>query len=249
MPCSDVPYISHLQRFRTLQHKHKHNLTVSPQHQGACIMFHQSASTSPVATQVVQRHRQRQSFDPVRQRCGSSHHHLSWGNKLVWDDLKVTKTQCRYGFVFSKLQPLTLTACQSRLNGHWISERRPRDGYHEGGKVEDTETEDHLLCLMCDKCSQLGEFSCSLEQVITQEMLLVRPRSALDCFSEMHTIDVCVFLYQLTPKRLTYLLLNGSWGTNIKHLFPSSHILNKGNEKRKKIRNNFFQIWFTFVYT
>lgn len=37
-------------------------------------------------------------------------------------------------------------------------------------------TKGRLLWLMCDKCSRLGEFSCSLEQVIMQESLLAQPQ-------------------------------------------------------------------------
>lgn len=42
---------------------------------------------------------------------------------------------------------------------------------------------------MCDKCSQLEEFSRSLEQVIIQELLLTRPRPAPYWFTEMHATD------------------------------------------------------------
>lgn len=55
-------------------------------------------------------------------------------------------------------------------------------GGGEGREAED-ETKGCLLGLMCDKCSQLGEFSCSLEQVIIQGLLLAQPCPALYWFT------------------------------------------------------------------
>lgn len=55
-------------------------------------------------------------------------------------------------------------------------------GGGEGREAED-ETKGCLLGLMCDKCSQLGEFSCSLEQVIIQGLLLARPCPTLYRFT------------------------------------------------------------------
>lgn len=61
---------------------------------------------------------------------------------------------------------------------------------HEGKGMEDEdETKGRLLWLMCDKYSQLGEFSRSLEQVIIQESLLARPRPGLCWFTETHATD------------------------------------------------------------
>lgn len=66
------------------------------------------------------------------------------------------------------------------------SDRRQEEGK---GKKEEDETKGRLLWLMCDKCSQLGEFSRSLEQVIIQELLLARPRPTLYWLTETHARD------------------------------------------------------------
>lgn len=83
------------------------------------------------------------------------------------------------------------------------------------GMEEEDETKGRLLWLMCDKCSQLGEFSRSLEQVIMQELLLARPRPALYWFTEMHATDgVCFPLNRLAnPPKHSHLhpLLNVSY--------------------------------------
>lgn len=72
-----------------------------------------------------------------------------------------------------------------------MAERRLADWLQDEGKEreEEDETKERLLWLMCDKCSRLGEFSCSLEQVIMQELLPTRPRPALYWFSELHATD------------------------------------------------------------
>lgn len=54
---------------------------------------------------------------------------------------------------------------------------------------EEDETKGCLLWLMCDKCSQLGEFSRSLEQVIIQELQLALPTPALYWYTEKHATD------------------------------------------------------------
>lgn len=54
---------------------------------------------------------------------------------------------------------------------------------------KEDETKACLLWLMCDKCSRLGEFSRSLEQVIMQELLLAWPRPALYWFTETHATN------------------------------------------------------------
>lgn len=62
-------------------------------------------------------------------------------------------------------------------------------GKEKKGMEDEDETKARLLWLMCDKCSQLGEFSRSLEQVIMQELLLARPKPALYWFTETHATD------------------------------------------------------------
>lgn len=58
---------------------------------------------------------------------------------------------------------------------------------------EEDETKGRLLWLMCDKCSQLGEFSRSLEQVIMQDLQLAQPRPALYWFTKMHVTNGLCF--------------------------------------------------------
>lgn len=71
-----------------------------------------------------------------------------------------------------------------------VERRRSGRRQEEGkGKKEEDETKGRLLWLMCDKRSQLGEFSRSLEQVIIQELLLARPRPTLYWFTETHARD------------------------------------------------------------
>lgn len=134
-----VPYISHLQLFRIVQHKQAPNVTVPLQHQGTCIKCHQSASNLLTATQLVQRLRRRQR---LTQSVNDTTlpviiHHMN--------GLKVAKTQCRHYFtsgadrnlLLLRLRPdwvrLVIQASEWLLNG-WEEALRLAPGGREGNR-------------------------------------------------------------------------------------------------------------------
>lgn len=96
--CLAVPYISHLQLFRILQHKQAPNITVPLQHQGAYIKCHQSASNFLTVTELVQRLRRRLTQSVNDTTLPLIIYRVE--KKSVCDGLKVAKTQCRHHFIF-----------------------------------------------------------------------------------------------------------------------------------------------------
>lgn len=101
------------------------------------------------------------------------------------------------------------------------SDRRQEEGK---GKKEEDETKGRLLWLMCDKCSQLGEFSRSLEQVIIQELLLARPRPTLYWLTEMHARDGVRFPLNRSANPPLPTHVSWHWHTGIEQLLLNCNI-------------------------
>lgn len=134
-----VPYISHLQLFRIVQHKQTPNITVPLQHQGTYIKCHQSASDFLTVTELVQRLRQRQRLT----KSMTPHFQSSftmWNLSVMaqrWQKHNVDITSHwelteTYNFYVPTLIGWDLSV--KPLNGHYTAERSLSDWRQEEGK-------------------------------------------------------------------------------------------------------------------